>query len=73
MSCNNEKQEIPNAETVQWLVASRDAPNMVGPFNTDRQTKSKAEKTRELFSHYHGDYRCREIDCGLDVGKEIFD
>ena len=33
--------------------------------------KTKAERFMELFGNYKGDWSCKEIDTGNELGKEI--
>ena len=33
--------------------------------------KTKAERFMELFGYYKGDWSCKEIDTGNELGKEI--
>lgn len=33
--------------------------------------KTKAERFMELFGNYTGDWNCKEIDTGNELGKEI--
>lgn len=34
---------------------------------------TKAERFASLFSDYHGDWQCSEIDTACDMGKEVIE